>query len=145
MNFDYRIKDVSVDDILESTLNGLANKFVAGDLDNDEMKLNITQKTYTLIKSTKLAIIKYPIDMIDIIHTFLNLINDWYYGNNYIGNYNKFYIDAFESWVTESQNKPSGKQDNYTEYITRPVFSLDTNSKMIWLDVPSISLKNVSE
>ena len=145
-NFDHSLDGVPTSEILSITLDWLSNKFVSGDMDKDELSVNVTQKTYTLIKSTKLAIIHFKKDMIRFLELILGLINEWYYNDSVSDIYPTPYKDVLSDWVKDNQIIANQRKHmSQQEYISRPVLRMNIDTKQVFLSMPVIPLNNVTD
>ncbi|CDR30264.1 Sel1 repeat [Acholeplasma oculi] len=156
LNFGYRLDGLPLDEMVEITLNGVS-KLLKNTLDNDNIDFNIsendndpqkiTKKTYTLIKSTKIAIINYSKEMVNIIRMMLEMINDWYYNNLTANEYPAPFKISFDEWILENKERleQQRKYTTKTEYVTRPLFKIRKEDKIVLLVLPVIILKNIDK
>ena len=145
-NFDHSLDGVPTSEILSITLDWLSKKFISGDMEKDELSVNVTQKTYTLIKSTKLAIIHFKKDMIQFLELILGLINEWYYNDSISEIYPAPYKDILSEWIKDNQIIANQrKHASQQEYISRPVLRMNTDTKRVFLSMPVIPLNNVTD
>jgi len=145
-NFDHNIDGVSTNEILSITLDWLSKRFNSSDMDKDELSINVTQKTYTLIRSTKLAMIHYKKDMIFFLELMIGMINEWYYNDAITDKYPIIYQDVFLDWIEDNQAIASQRKlQNRQEYISQPTIRLNTDSKQVFLSMPSIPINNVED
>lgn len=143
LNFEKSIEGVPVDDVLYETFCGLKSTLLDDKGEEDKLNLAVTNKTYELIKSTKLAIIHYPLEMAKITNTFIQMIHNWYYNNPIDNKISSYHKKAFNSWVEkQKREKPSVSKK---EYIRNPRFNFNRNHNTIYLEFPSISIKEMND
>ena len=113
--------------ILLESIEGLSHILGDDNLgENDELKLNVTQKTYVLIKSTKLGLIHYKQSYVKVLKQMLEIIHSWYWDYSLDGEYPKVLIDKFKEWSKDNKKTISTGQRK-TEYISKPRYIFNSS------------------
>jgi hypothetical protein len=148
VNLEYNIdfEKSLLDDLLSMALHGIKRLFNQSNLDEDSFQLNATNKTYTLIKSTKLAIIHYEKEVIRLIRMMIGLIDSWYYDSLNENKYPQILIDYFNDWVKENEDiLPKERVKKQREFIIKPTLKFNSDKKNVYLQLPNIPLRDINE
>lgn len=143
INFDYQLTGQPVEDILLNSLEGLIELFKQGVSADDTLNLNVTQKTYVLIKSTKLAITHYISSLIHIMKQMLEIVDAWYYDVSLENKYPKVLTEKFNEWSIENA-KPFSMGLRNQEYVNKPKYVFNTQDKNVRILFPKYVLKGIS-
>ncbi len=128
LNFDYDLPEDPYDDF-KFVYEGLRNKMSS---DGDDIQLNVTQKTYKLIQSTKklIAEAKYLDSVIQLSTIVAKLIDNRIWNKNLITN-NSYLAKGFERWAStiEADDKRDGSLRSKSQMRSRwePKLILDGN------------------
>ncbi len=144
LNFEKSIEGVPVEEVLGDTFLGLKSILSDDEGEEDELNLTVTNKTYQLIKSTKLAIINFPREMAKITSVFIEIIHNWYYNNPISSNISSFHKEALTEWEKE-QKKEKLTTTKRKEYIRDPRYFYDPRYKRVYIEFPSISIRDVED
>lgn len=110
INFERNINEENLYEDFEFIYDGLRESM---NDDSDELNLNVTKKTYKLIKSTKELIkdIDGQENLINYSIKVLKIIDDYYWDkyNNYLENV--YFKYGFDCWVNENQKKERLKRE----------------------------------
>ena len=143
INFDYQLDEESVEENLLESIEGLSHILGDDNLgENDELKLNVTQKTYVLIKSTKLGLIHYKQSYVKVLKQMLEIIHSWYWDYSLDGEYPKVLIDKFKEWSKDNKKTISTGQRK-TEYISKPRYIFNSSDKSIRIAFPQYRLRGI--
>lgn len=147
INFNYWIEDEDWDDLFEDfklIFDGLKENI---NKESNELKLNITKKTYELIKTTK-ELINEEDDkrgsLIELSLKILHIIDDWYWNRNNKYLDNKYFKRGFDEWIKSTNREKSYHFENRKNYEGNrwiPKFKL-INDK-IYLILPEHKIKNI--
>ena len=143
INFDYQLDEESVEENLLESIEGLSHILGDDNLgENDELKLNVTQKTYVLIKSTKLGLIHYKQSYVKVLKQMLEIIHSWYWDYSLDGEYPKVLIDKFKEWSKDNKKTISTGQRK-AEYISKPRYIFNSSDKSIRIAFPKYRLRGI--
>ena len=138
LNFEYELPDNLSDDF-RFVYEGLKNNMSA---DSDDLKLNVTKKSYKLIKSTKRIISDgiYLDDIIDLSTVVIKLIDRYMWGKeNEI--YNPYLKYGYDKWTVSLEKENVDRTDKKSNSSRwEPHYILQGN--LIYLVPPSHRIKN---
>lgn len=145
INFDsYFIDNQNSEELLLESLDGLTNILALEDLKDDDLKLNATQKTYVLIQSSKYALIYYKESLAFFMKQMLEIIHAWYYDVSIETELPKVLLEKFNEWKLDNIKSKVDRPIN-KEYVYKPEYSLNKDSKIIKIIFPNYSLKGVQK
>lgn len=138
------INEKNIDEDIEFVFNGLKDVF---NDNSDDVNIEVTNKTYKLIKSTKDLIYNSDsvISLINLTKNILKIIDD-YYWNNITNIKNTYYRTGFENWIEKNNTEISDNQHNLKEDKETlrskwlPTFRLV--NKDVFLHIPEHKIKN---
>ncbi len=146
INFNYQLRDESIEEILLESIEGLAPLLSeeSNNSQEDSLVLNVTKKTYVLIKSTKLGLLHYKQSYVSILKRMLEIIDSWYWSLSFEEEkYSPILIDEFKKWVPNNQKTPLGENQK-VEYISKPRYKFDVKNKTIKIEFPQYRLKGIN-
>lgn len=141
LNFDYSI-DPSADlfDEFSFVYDGIKKGM---NYDEDELVLNVTHKTYQLIKTTKELILddNKVKSLIELSVEVLKIIDNYYWSNNTVFE-NEYYKYGFETWKSKSEKviQESKLKESRLRSRWEPEFKL--NGNQIFLSIPNHKIKS---
>lgn len=141
LNFNYNLpQDLSEE--FQFVYDGLHNVMSS---ESDEIQINVTKKTYKLIKSTKQLIVnpKYNDSIINLSIIIVHLIDKFIWGKN-IEIYNPYLKRGYEQWVNTLNKDKEYHYRNKTENIRtrwKPEFILRGNT--VYLEPPIHRVKSL--
>lgn len=144
INFQFLLDEKKLDEDIEFVFNGL--KDVLND-DSDDVSIEVTNKTYKLIRTTKNIIYNNDsvIALRNLTKKVLEIIDN-YYWNNATEIKDRYYKDGFDTWLAKSNKLVSETQTNLREDKETlrskwvPTFRLVDNN--VFLHIPEHKIKN---
>ena len=144
INFQFLLDENKVDEDIEFVFNGLKDVF---NDNSDDVSIEVTNKTYKLIKSTKNLIFNSDsiIGLRNFTKNILKIIDDYYWNNNTNLN-DKYYQDGFDNWISKN-NKEVADSKNITKedkdkLRSKWLPSFKLIDKDIYLHIPEHKIKN---
>ena len=144
INFQFLLDEKKIDEDIEFVFNGLKDVF---DDNSDDVSIEVTNKTYKLIKSTKNLIFNNDsiIGLRNFTKNILKIIDDYYWNNN-INLNDKYYQEGFNKWI-EKNNKEVSETKNVTKedkesLRSKWIPSFKLIDKDIYLHIPEHKIKN---
>lgn len=145
INFNHVLEDNNLYDEFNFIYDGLKDSMST---DNDELSLNVTRKTYQLIKSTKDIILceEYRSSMCEFSEGIIKLIDSYYWDDENLVCDNEYLNYGFSEWIRKNQKKESIKRltgEQRPEFISRwiPTFKLEGNN--LFLETPVHKIKRI--
>lgn len=110
-------------------------------LDSDELSVNVTKKTYKLIKYTKLGILTYLDSYMAIMKMVMYLIDAWNWNYYLETDLPKVLVDKFNDWVKERDPKRTNDISR-SDYISKPTLRLSEDAKSVYAVFSDFRLRN---
>lgn len=138
INFDYQLSEDTIEEILLETIEGISDLLDLDKNSGDENKLvlNVTKRTYDLIKYTKLGLLHYKESYVEIIKQILQIIDSWNWGYQLNGDFPQILIDVCKRWSVKRKKLLLSNERTY-EYIGKPHYKLDTTNCVIKVIIPN--------
>lgn len=142
LNFDYGIEPKS--DLFEEfsfVYDGIKKGL---NFENDELSLNVTNKTYSLIKSTKDLINheKGIESLIKLSVSILKIIDNYYWSNPSLSFDNEYFKYGFENWKSKLDKTVTESKNRNTDFRSRwePSYKLVGNN--VYITIPNHKIKD---
>ncbi len=144
-NFECNISDKNLDEEFEFIYDGLKSLLSSG-IENNDVEINVTRKSYRLIKCTKNVIIGNETihNIIELSENILKIIDEYYWNNKNICGNNIYYNYGFDNWlktinIDYEKNVNKEKKNRFTS-SWKPEFQLEGNN--VYLVPPNHKIKN---
>ena len=143
INFQFVLNDNSIDEDLMFVFSGIKDSF---NDTKEELSINVTNKTYKLIKTTKNIINNENSinELVKLTKIIIKIIDDYYWNNN-ADIKKEYFLNGSESWINKNDEeiknskKQSLKDKEHIQSRWLPSFKLIDNN--IYLRIPEHKIK----
>ena len=141
VNFQFMLTENTLDEDIAFVYEGLRQVF---ETETDEINLNVTNKTYKLIKTTKNLIFNQDsnLGLINFSKKVLKIIDNYYWKNE-IEHENSYFNEGLSEWLSKNDKQIKEEQKNRKEKVNfsrwQPWFELC--GKNLYLNTPAHNVK----
>lgn len=142
LNFDFNVEEeINLKEEFSFVYEGIKKGL---NYENDELNLNVTNKTYNLIKTTKDLINdnKGINALIELSISVLKIIDNYFWSSSNLNLKNEYYEYGFSHWQEKSMNLVHQNKIKSSEFRSRWEPDYKLNNNKIYISIPNHKIKD---